>query len=93
MVFLGSECGNKKLRYDMEHHTRKDSNLHAHTDLFVRAMATGDVEVGNIMFENNKKGKEKPSKLPTLPTAARPLIENPEDFIFMDIGKKYASKE
>ena len=45
------------------------------------------------MFENNKRGKEKPKKVPTLPTAARPLVENPEDFIFMDIGKKNAFKK
>ena len=50
-------------------------------------MATGDMEIGDIMFENNRKKKNvatcQPPKI--LPTAARPLIKNPDDFVFTDI--------
>ena len=83
----GAEAGNKKSRYDYFHHTRKDSDLHMHTDLFVRDMATGDMEIADIMYENNRKKKNvatcQPPKI--LPTAARPLIKNQDDFVFMDI--------
>ena len=78
----------KKSRYDLEHHARKNSNANANLDLFKRAMATGDVEIGDLMSKNKPKKKES-TTLPTLPTAARPLIKNSEDFIFEDIGMKY----
>ena len=83
---IGSEAGNKKSRYDLEHHARKNSNANANLDLFKRAMATGDIEIGHLMSENKPKKKES-TTLPTLPTAARFLVKNPEDFIFKDIGK------
>ena len=50
-------------------------------------MATGDMEIGDIMYENNKKRKNVATCQPPiiLPTAARPLLDNPDDFVFEDI--------
>ena len=69
----------------MEHHARKNSNANANLDLFKRAMVTGDIEIGDLMSKNKPKKKQSTS-LPSLPTAARLLIKNPEDFVFEDIG-------
>ena len=54
-------------------------------DLFKRAMVTGDPEIGQKMAEKaKKKSTTTTPTLPCLPTAARPLIKNHEDFHFTD---------
>ena len=45
------------------------------------------MEIGKIMTENNepkrKRKTTEPQPLPTLPTAAKPMIRNPEKFEFI----------
>ena len=79
-------AGNKKLRYDRDNHTRKNSEANVNKDLFVRAMVTGDIEVGYEMAQIDKKKRKSAASiaLPTLPTLARPLVKNPEQFQFDD---------
>ena len=82
----GAEAGNKKLRYDREHHTRKDSNKNVNKDMFVRAMVTGEIEIAHEMAEFNKKKRKSRAAptLPILPTMARSMVKNPSDFLFED---------
>ena len=82
---LGSECGNKLLRYARSHHARTNSDKNANKDVFVRDLITGEMEVGHIIANWGKSSKKTtvPS-LPKLPTLCQPLVYNPEDFIFED---------
>ena len=83
----GAECANKVCRNFRLHHTRKCSNAKANVDLFKRCLTFGDMEIGKIMTENNepkrKRKTTEPQPLPTLPTAAKPMIRNPEKFEFI----------
>ena len=69
-------------RYDYDHHTRQDKEIHVNSDLKHRALVSGDLEIGTIMAENNipMRKRKKQQQLKILPTLARPLIKNPEKF-------------
>ena len=64
-----------------------NSDKNANKDVFVRDLITGEMEVGHIISEWGKSTKKSTTAVPTLPklpTLVRPLVSNPEEFIFED---------